>query len=325
MQVYTSKKKLFDDDDIQQRKRSSLSSLFEDSPVNVVNPKPNTTVTVVLAEHYRQHPLLKDKSRDFCLRVQEIDRSYDLNSSLVVVQFGNKVQKEIGDFLNEISECSNMINKVGLMGSIEKAITLMAALEPQQFTGKKKTGFFSSREYTVEDYINAFEVGKNQIDETISSINEQANSIFAIMDSTDKMTARQQEIMDELDSHLIAAKFILQRASNRMFKEQNEKFLEHQFMNRIDSLATFENVCLINFEQIKIILHNMIERAMSAQNIVHMTFPLWRSGVASLISKWQSKGVKMSTPISEIMTDPEFEDLSKQTNSIIQSLNKGNA
>jgi hypothetical protein len=33
----------------------------------------------------------------------------------------------------------------------------------------------------------------------------------------------------------------------------------------------------------------------------------------------------MSTPISEIMTDPEFEDLSKQTNSIIQSLNKGNA
>lgn len=307
---------------------AALEAAAQGKPAPTIVTKPLRPVLTddalpVVQTFYRNHHLLSGKSESFVLMVQETDRKINLDTAVAVVQFGSDIQNAIGKFLEKSSGYGTQLTTIGLAESTEKIIAAMSTLAVDRFMGKKKTGFFSSGEYTVNDFINAFQKADTELVELIDDAEKQARKIIQMMDQCNAMVGEHATLVDRLDATIIAGKIVMERCRAKVFKENNDQFLIDQFDNRLLQLATYENLCIVSFEQIKLLQRQMINVASTTQNVATVMYPLWKTAVTTLLTRWQSTGnMKRDTTIPSLMNDTEFVSITKQTETIINALNQ---
>ena len=276
----------------------------------------------VLQSMYKDHPLIKGRPDSFALMVQKIDTKIHLDSAITIIHFGEPIQVQIGKFLEKSSGYGTQLTSIGLSDSIDQMIQIMGELAVNKFTGKKKTGFFSSSEYTVADFMKAYDDAVVKLNSLIDGLVKQSATIINMMSSCEGMVDQHDKLVDELDAYIIAGKILLERNANKAFKDSNEMFLDEQFQARILSLSTYENLCIVSFEQVKMLQRNLINMAINAQNIATVTYPLWKTSVSTLLSRWQNSGnMKKDATIPSLMNDSEFVAITSQTEKIITDLN----
>ena len=301
-------------------KRSGAITFVDTSPLRTDKPKSDLPV---IQSFYRNHKLNAGKPESFVLLVQEIDNKINLDSAITIIKFGAGIQESIGKFLANASGYSGQLTTIGLSQSAEQLIELMTSLTVEKFTGKKKTGFFSSSEYTVNDFITRYNEVDAKLNTLLPEIVQQSVSIISMMDKCEGMVDEHARLVDELDAHIIAGKIVIERTKAKVFKDHNEEFLNDQFEKRVVELMTYESLCVVSFEQVKLLQKQLLSMASLIQNAASVMYPLWRTSMSTLFARWQSSGnMKKETTISSLMSDPEFMAMVGQTENIIKTINQ---
>jgi uncharacterized protein YaaN involved in tellurite resistance len=208
------------------------------------------------------------------------------------------------------------------MDIIKQITEKMKSLDLSNFSGTKKTGFFSRGEYTVMDFFITLNAVEKEVTTLINELSVHSSHIINMMSISDAHINIHKQLVDELEAHIIAGKVTLERNSRKLFKEHNEDFLVDKFNQRIMELTQYEHMCLLSFEQVKLSQNNLMSMATNAQSMATITFPLWKASFNTLFSKIQSSGnVSMSTPINSLHSDPDFQNVNKTTTTIISTLN----
>lgn len=279
--------------------------------------------TNIVSSFYKNHPLLAQKTESFMLMVQEIDEHIQLDSAVRILKFATDIQTRIGKFLEDSSAFGSTMVSIGLMEVVAQITDKMKSLDLSNFRGTKKTGIFSRESFTVNDFVVALNKVEKELNALMHELASRSDKVLNLMVKCESLIDVHEQLVDELDANVIAGKITLERNRRKMFKEHNEEFLIDKFDQRILELAKYEHMCVLSFEQVKLIQNNLMSMATNAQSMVTVTYPLWKTSFSTLISKWQSGGtITMSTPIDSLYSDPEFQNANKTTETIITTLNQ---
>lgn len=301
-------------------KQSSAITFVDTSPLK---PEKHKDALPVIQSFYRNHKLNDGKSESFVLMVQEIDNKINLDSAITIIKYGAGIQDAIGKFLTDASGYGSQLTTIGLAQSSEQIVELMGSLAIDKFSGKKKTGFFSSSEYTVNDFIEKFKEVESKLDVLLPEVVNQSISIVSMMSKCESMVDEHARLVDELDAHIIAGKIVIERNKAKVFKDHNEQFLNDQFEKRLVDMMTYENLCVVSFEQVKLVQRQLLDMATHIQSVATVMYPLWRTSMSTLFSRWQSSGnMKKETSIASLTSDAEFISMTKQTETIIHTINQ---
>lgn len=299
--------------------KSNAIHFVDTAPIRNDPPKVDLPT---IQSFYRNHKLNAGRDESFVLLVQEIDTKVNLDSAITIVRYGSSIQESIGTFLERASGYGSQLTAIGLNESAANIMALMSSMSVEHFMKKKKTGFFSSGEYTINDYINIFSDVDSKLNQLISSAVSQATSIIQMIESSERMVDEHATLVAKLDAHVVAGKIVMERNSAKAFRDHNEEFLMDQFEQRLVNLATYENLCVVSFEQIKLVQRQMISMASMIQNVATVMYPLWKTSVSTLMTRWQGGGnMTKETTIPSLMSDNDFVSITKQTEMIINTLN----
>lgn len=286
---------------------------FEVTPTIVVNE---------LESFYKEHELLKARDEKFQKIVAIIDKQTNLDSAVRIMKFGEVVQSDIGLLLTKISTLSSNMVQLKIVESVDSIIATIQELSMDKFLSKKSGFLFFSSSYTLEDYIKKYEESILKIEELIVGLKRIVASIDDLVRKSDALMAEQKRLVEQLEATNIAGKIIIERNSKKLFGEHNEVFLNEQFEKRLFDLTTYENVTILALEQSKLIQKNLINTAMNAMSVINSTYPLWRTSISTQITKWQtsSSGIKLSSPIKEIISDSSVKEASDKTEELLKLL-----
>ena len=276
-----------------------LLAKFESKTLVHVDPTIDITT-------YKSYPFLSDRDESFIRRVATIDTSTSLSTAIGIVSYASSIQENIGKLLEQASTVGNRMIGLGLSGTISEIVEILKGLSADNYKGKHKKKLFwiisRNVEWQVKDYVDAYEHAIKMVDNLIYDLQSKAKELNSMMTECDGMFTNTDKLISELDAHIQAGKIILEKNKKKVFKESNEKFLESQFEERLLSLATYENLTLVSFEQVKLTQRNLIHMATQAQNVITVTYPLWKSAFGSLMQKWQSQGkLTLGLPVSEVI------------------------
>jgi hypothetical protein len=215
---------------------------------------------------------------------------------------------------------------LGLSNTIQEIVAILKGLSAENYKGKhrQKLFWFISKnvEWKIKDYVDAYQTAIETVDRLIQDLQSKAKELHSMMAECDGMFSSNDKLISELDAHIQAGKVILAKNKKKVFKESNEKFLESQFEERLLSLATYENLCLVSFEQVKLTQQNLIHMATQAQNVITVTYPLWKSAFGSLMQKWQSQGkLTLGSPVSLVIgNEREYEFVENHSRKLTAAL-----
>lgn len=301
-------------------KKSSAITFIDTSPLK---PEKHKDTLPVIQSFYRNHKLNEGKSEAFVLLVQTIDSKINLDSAITIIKYGAGIQDAIGKFLTDASGYGSQLTTIGLAQRSEQIVELMGSLAIDKFSGKKKTGFFSSTDYTINDFIEKFKEVESKLDVLLPEVVNQSINIVSMMGKCESMVDEHARLVDELDAHIIAGKIVIERNKAKVFKDHNEQFLNDQFEKRLVDMMTYENLCVVSFEQVKLVQRQLLDMATHIQVVATVMYPLWRTSMSTLFSQWQSSGkMKKETSISSLTSDAEFMSMAKQTETIIHTINQ---
>ena len=323
-----SRKSIFDESESKPISAPKPKSIFSDVPDNLkkyIEPQ-KMMKTETLPEdqlYYNAHPSLKGKSTNFIKKVAEIDKTTNLTSAMNVLAYGDDVQSNIGKLLETVSSEGASMVSLGLTDVTEQIVAQIRGLSIDKFTGSRKTGWFSKKQWLVRDYVDAFSETVTKVNSLIDDLNSRSVSVMSMVNSCDSLFTKTDLMVEELDAYITAGHFIIDKNRKKLFRERNDEFLEAQFEDRINAMATYETLCLISFEQVKLTQHTLMKMAVEAKNVVSITYPLWKSAFSTLISKWQNKGsLSLDSSIDEMVASEltEYRDVEKHMNIITGSL-----
>lgn len=319
-----SSKLLFDEPKktITEIKHSAALFFGEDTYKTRVAPAPKAVTPILENSVYRDNPLLKGKNEKFIEMVVQIDQVTHLDSAMNIITFGETIQSNIARLMENASAASSAMAAVGILERMDAIRQTLERLSPDKFTGVKRGGLFSRNvPYTVKDYIEEFKNADIEVSKKFNELKSNAITILDIVNNSDQFMINHEIQVEWLDAHVIAGKLIAERNSKKIFAAHNEQMLIAQFEKRLIDLATYENLCVISFEQMKLVQQNLITMASTAQSMANMIYPLWKSSFSTMISKWQSNSnVKLNSPISDLMHDDMFKEATEKNSQLVLTI-----
>ena len=268
---------------------------------------------------YKDLPELKDKSESLIKHVATIDTTTNITGAVDVVTFGRDIQSRIGRVLEKASTTGNRMVSLDITGITGNVIGMLKSLSIDNYRTYHKKRIFlfikKSVPWKVCEYIDAYNSTALNVDSIVSDLSTKTSDLMSMMVDCESLFKENDELIEELDAHIIAGKMILSRM------DKSNSFIVDQFDSRISSLSTYESLCLISFEQLKLTQRNLMQLANQAQDVVTVSYPLWKNAFSSLIQKWQSRGISfLNRGVFEVEVDQEYNFVKMHASKITESL-----
>jgi len=275
--------------------------------------------------YYLTHKLLKSLPKKRIDRIIEIEKNIQLNSSVYVVNYAEKIQERVNKVMSSVADFSLKLLEADMSTWVQNLITELKKMAIENFRGAKpgKGWFFSQKVlWTVRDYVETYNIVATKSDGIVSSMDRVVDGIITQFGKFDKLFADNADVIEDLDNHVIAGRVALGRHEGQLFTDFGTTSCHEQFGQKINDLDMLQHSLELNAHQIRLMQNNFMTKLNSVRSVIGSTYPIWKSNFSTMLNKWQASGtVNLDTDIDTLI-DLDFSNFIDNHKKIVDGLGK---
>lgn len=230
-------------------------------------------------------------------RVKEVSNQIQINDTASVMDYGNELQRKLGDFSNDILRSIKESDNSEINSSINELLNEISSIE-----GDNSTGFFSSvlsrvpflkkTVNTAKNMLTKYEGVQSNIDDIVLKIDKNRLVLAQDNNALSDLYSETYGYMKELQVYIEAAKLKRVEIANEIasidtnsldvdeqFKLQDLKSLAIHLDRKIQNLTMTGTVAYQTLPQIRVIQENNSVIIDKVNSTINNTIPMWKNQI----------------------------------------------
>ena len=250
--------------------------------------------------------------------IKDISNKIDVNRPASVLEYGNDLQKKLGDFSNEILNGIQKNDNSEINHSISDLLNEITSIEQSSESGimskiYKKIPILRKTVNGAKNMITKYEGVKSNIDDIVLKIDSNRLTLAQDNNALGDLYVRNLEYMKELQNYVLGAKMKREEIQaeldaidsksldiDEQLRSQDLKAFLTRLDRKIQNLTTTGTVALQSLPQIRIIQENNAAIMEKVDATVNNTIPMWKNQIVISTALNRQQGtIEMQRKVDE--------------------------